>query len=262
MPPLATTANQALQQLQQAQGQQKSADQVYNETNQALGVNQAAETVSGLRGAIARTTSLLNQVAPSVYGRTQNSLVTNAQATRQIANEQAPIQKDLGGLGDQYQSASSDLNRLTDQANNRAGATLNQQQTRLSFLQQLFDQLSGREQNAASLAEQQRQFNMTPRGGSGGGGGGSASPSFGPSLGASASAYKVARDSVGGLSFTNGSKPITAAQYINATGGNWNDLLSLLASSKNPGDAQILRDASTMDRAQLVKKYPYVFGSL
>lgn len=257
MPPLATTSNQALQQLQDAQGQQKSADQVYNDANQAMGVNQAADTVTGLRGAIARTTSLLNQVAPSVYGRTSNSLVTNAQATRQIANEQEPLQKDLTNLGTQYNDANADYSRRADQANTRAAATLNQQQSRLGFLQQLFEQLSGREKDAAALAEQQRQFNLTPHGSSGGG---SASPSFSPSMGGSA--YKVARDSGGGLAFTNGSKPITAAQYINGVGGSWGDLMSLLASSKNPGDAQILQDAATMNQAQLVKKYPYVFGSL
>jgi hypothetical protein len=257
MPPTATTSQQALQQLQTTQGSQKTADQVYGEANQSLGVDKATEQVQGLRGAITRTTGLLNQVAPSVYGRTQGSLVTNAQATRQIGNEQAPIQQNLQDLGTQYSSASSDLGNLRDQANTRASATLAQQQGNLSYLQQLYQQLQGKEQNDAQLAEQQRQFNMTPHGSSGGSS--YASPTFG---GANTSSYKVARDAGGGLAFTNGSKPITAAQYINATGGSFNDLLGYLAQSKNPGDAQILKDASTMSQVQLVKKYPYVFGSL
>lgn len=264
MPP-ATDSATALKNLQGYQSSMQTPDQAATAANQSLGVDAAQQQVSGLRGAIAKTTGLLQQVAPSVYGRTQNSLVTNAQATKQIANEQAPINTELNQQQQDYSGASQDYQTLLNEANQRATNTIQGQQGQMSYLQQIYGDLQAKEQGQrdeafrqAQLAEQTRQANLsasTARANAA-----SASPTFGSSP--SAGAYSLGTDKSGGLQFSSNGKPITLAQYVNGTGGNWNTAVQLLAQSKNPGDAQIIKDSSTMSQAQLVKKYPYVFGGM
>lgn len=169
-----TTSAGALQQLQQYQQSAKTPDQAFTEANQQFGVPAAQQTLTGLRGALQQTTNLLGNVAPSVMGRTQNSLVTDAQSNRIIGNEQQPIQQNLSKLGTSYGNAQEDFQTASGQANQRAQATLTGQQGQLSYLQNLYNSLVSQEQQAAQLAEQQRQFNLTPRGGSGGSAGGGA----------------------------------------------------------------------------------------
>ena len=179
MPP-AANSGQALQNLQTAQSSQQSPDQIVSGTNQALGVPQAQQGVSGLRQAIASTTNLLNNVAPSVYGRTGNSLVTDAQATKQISNEQAPISTNLGKENTDLTNQSADLQSLLSQAGNLESLKTSAQQNNISNLENIYKDMSASEQAQAAqaLAAQQRQdqidqFNQsqaTTRGSAGYGG--------------------------------------------------------------------------------------------
>lgn len=153
-----SNSQEALAQLQQNQGSARSAADILNEQRQQLGANSAQDTVAGLRGAITNTTKLLNQVAPSVMGRTANSLVNNAQATRQIANEQQPIAQRLSGQSQDYTTALGDYDRANQNASNAANLMYGDQQNRTSYLQNLYNTLYGREQDAARMAEQKRQF--------------------------------------------------------------------------------------------------------
>lgn len=169
-----TNSAGALQQLQDYQKTAKTPDQAFTDANAQFGVPGAQQALTGLRGAIQQTTSVLNNVAPSVMGRTGNSLVTSAQANRIIGNEQAPIQTSLGKLGTDYGNAQQDFQNAEGQAATRAQATLTGQQGQLSYLQQLYSSLVDQEQKAAAAAEQKRQFDVEQarlRAGSGGGGG-------------------------------------------------------------------------------------------
>ncbi len=166
MPP-ATDSTTALKNLQGYQASLQTPQQATEAANKALGVDAAGQNVQGLRGAIQRTTGLLQQVAPSIYGRTGNSLVTNAQATRQIGNESAPIQQNLATEGQNLTNAAQDYQDLTSKAQAQAAGTLQGQQGQLGYLQQIYQNLSGQEQNAkdeayrqATLAEQRRQADL------------------------------------------------------------------------------------------------------
>lgn len=166
MNPNAESSQQALSQLQQAQSQAQNPNDILANQRQQLGVNGAQETVTGLRGAINNTTKLLKQVAPSVMGRTGNSLVTNAQSGRIIQNEQAPIAQNLTDQGTQYTQASEDLGRLEDQAGKAASGLYQGQQDKLSYAQNLYNTLYQKERDAeasrqaeADRQEQIRQFN-------------------------------------------------------------------------------------------------------
>lgn len=177
----------ALTQYQQAANSAQNPQQLLQGAQQQYGVGAAQQTVQGLRGAIQNTSNLLQQVAPSVMGRTQNSLVTNAQSNRIIQNEQAPISQQLSKQGQDYQYANSDLSNAENQANEAANLAYKGQQDKLSYLQNLYNTVYSKEQNdrAAQAAEAQRQeqirqFNaqMASRSSGGGGsGGGGRAPS-------------------------------------------------------------------------------------
>lgn len=160
-------SQQALAELQANQAGSKNANQILDEQRTSLGVNEAQNTVKGLRGAIDNTTKLLKQVAPSVMGRTQNSLVTSAQANRQIGNEQAPIAGQLTELGGQYGTAREDFNTLESRASQAAQAIYQGQQDKNSYLQNVYNVLFQREQEAERARVEElnrqeaiRQFNV------------------------------------------------------------------------------------------------------
>ena len=159
----AKNSQQALSQLQKQQSAALNPNDILTQQRQGLGVNEAQQTVTGLRGAINNTTKLLQQVAPSVMGRTGSSLVTNAQATRQIANEQAPISQNLTQQGQDYTQAAEDLAQLQQRAQEAASGIYQGQQDKLSYLQNLYTTLYNREEAArqakiAAEAEKRRQY--------------------------------------------------------------------------------------------------------
>lgn len=163
-----TTSAAALQNLQSAQSSQQSPDQILQGENQSLGVNGAEQQVSGLRQAITSTTNLLNNVAPSVYGRTGNSLVTDAQAGKQIQNESAPIQSTLSGQNTALSNDQSSLSNLISQASTLAGLKQQGQNDTLTNLENIYKDLYGQEQDKAAgsleqqkLAEQVREANLS-----------------------------------------------------------------------------------------------------
>ena len=206
-----TTSSEALSQLQAQQATNQGAGDYLSAAETNLGVGDAKNTVKGLRSSIDNTTKLLAQVAPSVMGRTSGSLVTNAQATRQIGNEQAPINKNLTTLGGQYTQSSQDLSQLQTEAEKQASAQYQSQQDKNSYLQNLYNTLYKQEQDQiaqqqaeaarqeqirqynAAQAESQRQFNVSQAASqakSSGGGGGASAPSMEQALNQLGSAFK------------------------------------------------------------------------
>lgn len=210
-------SQQALAALQGAQQSAQDPNSILQAQNQQLGVNDAQNTVTGLRGAINNTTKLLTQVAPSVMGRTANSLVTNAQATKQIGNEQAPIQANLTQEGTDYNQASEDEQKLQDQAQTAASGIYQGQQDKLSYAQNLYNSLYQSEQDAATRAEQQREFDAQQAAAA------AASKQFNLNGGnptpAAPAATMVKKSSGNGFNFTDkGGNAISAASYAAQTG--------------------------------------------
>lgn len=154
--------------MQQFESGMKTPDQQLQQEQQNLGTTAAQQQVSGLRQAINNTTSLLNNVAPSVMGRTGNSLVTTAQANAQIANQEAPINQELNQQQQDYSSANQDYTNLEQRAENLASSDQTAQANQLGYLQNIYQALYGQEQNtaaqqaaAAQAAQQQSQFEQS-----------------------------------------------------------------------------------------------------
>lgn len=163
-----TTSTQALQQEQSYASGMKTPDQLLQGQQQNLGTASAQQQVSGLQQAINNSTQLLNNVAPSVMGRTANSLETSAQANAQIANEQTPINQSLGQEQQQYNTANSNYQNLEQQAETLANSDSASQQNQLGYLQNVYSALFGQEQQQASqqaavaqAAQQQSQFQQS-----------------------------------------------------------------------------------------------------
>lgn len=254
-------SQQALAQLQQAQQSAQNPQNLLAQQQQQLGVDNQRNVTQGLRGAIDNTTKLLQQVSPSVMGRTQGSLVTNAQATRQIANEQAPIASNLNTQIEAYDRAARDLSDIESRAQQLASAQYTGQQDRLGYLQNLYNTIYQREQD--DLARQQeekdrqeqiRQFNAQINKSSGSGGGLDLS-----SLLNKNSQYSATANKAGGTNFSYQGSPITAAQYFNATGGSLSNFLRSDPGSQNAYN-EYASGKLTYD--DLIRKYPHIFGGV
>lgn len=265
MPP-ATTSQSALQNLQAAGAGAKTPDQVYQDTSSSLGVPAAQQQVSGLRGAINNTTQLLSQVAPSVMGRTANSLVTSAQANRQITNEQTPLNDQLNKENTDYAGASSDLGNLMDEVNTRTGNTVTGQQNQLSYLQGIYSDLSASEQQKIANDQAQQQINETKLNDARTAASGSGGISLAGGTGGGISGA-MTKNASGGYAFTNSAGvPVTMAQYLAANGGaNASQIASQAAQLLSAGTANDKAVAAAINSgkytpAQLAKLYPQVFG--
>lgn len=276
MPP-ATTSAQALQNLQNFSSSAQTPDQQLATEKNSLGVNGDQQQVSGLQSAITNSTNLLSQVAPSVMGRTANSLVTSAQADQQISNEQAPINTQLNQEGQQFDTANGKLTNDLSQAEALAAADQTSQTNQQSYLQNLYNTLSTQESAAASLAEQKREADQTAAIArtSAANSGSSSSSNPGLDLGGLASLLggsssntvgSYTKNAVGGYNVVDGSgKPITLGQYVDANGGSVSDVLSLLAkgSANDQKTAQSISAGianGSYTPAQLAKLYPQIFG--
>lgn len=87
----------------------KNSVDVLNDALGKYGVPEIRNRVSGLRTTLSNTESALNAVDPSVTGRTQGSLVTEAQRSKQVANERAPIAEQYGQFSRSLGDANADL---------------------------------------------------------------------------------------------------------------------------------------------------------
>lgn len=260
--PTATTSAQAMQNLQSAQGQQKTPDQLLQQEQGNLGVSQAQQQVSGLRSAITNTTNLLNQVAPSVQGRAANSLVTSAQETRQVANEQAPISQELSQQTQDYNTANANYTDLQGQASSAANADLSAENQQLGNLQNIYSDLYASEQaqQAQALqtsefnqqqAEAQREFNASQSGSGSVGnllgglfGGGGTTPTGGASGG---SAPTMAQRAGGGFNFSYNGQSINAADFAHSTGQDFRSILQQMANKGDSGAKAALNFVGNMD---------------
>lgn len=156
---MAENSQQAFQDIQNFDASRANPTDVLSQAEGKYNVGQSRQRLVGLRSAIMGTEGALNAVDPSVTGRTSNSLVTEAQRSKMVANERAPIAEQYsqqqGALGNE----NSNYSDLQGQASKEAQLRLTGDDTKRSALQSLYDNLYKREQDAIAKqqAEQARQ---------------------------------------------------------------------------------------------------------
>lgn len=153
------TSQEILGQLRGFQSSRRKPQDVLAEEENRLGVSGVRQRQAGLRGAIMNTESLLKNVDPSVTGRTSGSLVSEAQRTKMVANERAPIAEQFTEQSRALEGESANLGDLTRQASTAAQLSLGQDDQQLNFLQGLYNNTYQQEKDTADRQEQIRQFN-------------------------------------------------------------------------------------------------------
>jgi hypothetical protein len=141
----------------------QSPQQAFDQANAQYNIPQQNQQVQGLRQSVQNTQNLLSQIAPSVMGRTANSLVDNAQATRMIANEQAPLNATLSKENTDYANANQDYQNSLSEASQLANAELTGQSQKQSYLQGIYNDFYTQEQNAAQLAAEKYAADASAR---------------------------------------------------------------------------------------------------
>lgn len=210
----------------------KSSTDVLNQAMSQYGIPEIRSRVAGLRTTLSNTENALNNVDPSVTGRTQGSLVTEAQRQHQVADERAPIADQYGQQSRALATESANQSDALSAAKLLAENQINDYNTGRSALQSRYDTTYKREQDqkAADLAAKQLAANSS--GYNLGGGATSATPATG--------ARSVQRSDKG-YNFTDASgQSISAAQYAAATGTPFRTVLQEMAKNGDKGAAAAL----------------------
>lgn len=144
----------AYRELEQARKTATPASTFYKQSQEELGVNASRQRSQDLRSVIRNTEQALRGVEASVSGRTQGSLVTEAQRSRLANLERAPIAQQFteqqGALSDEQAT----YRDLLSEAGTRAGLEYTTQADRLKGLESNYSLAVAQEQ----AAEQRRQF--------------------------------------------------------------------------------------------------------
>lgn len=116
------------------------------EQERQVGLPSARERQMGLRAAISNTENLLRNVDPSVTGRTQGSLVTEAQRSKIVQNERQPYAEQFREQSRALEGETANLADLSSRAMSGTQMALGEQSAQERQLQELYQTLYGREQ--------------------------------------------------------------------------------------------------------------------
>lgn len=121
---------------------------LYNKQTTNLGVGDVRGRVNSLNTTLLNTENALNQVDPSVTGRTQGSLVTEAQRNRLVNLERQPIAAQYGQQSNQLNTQQANLRDLLGQASNMSNLEMQGQQNKLQALGDIYNKEFTRQQTA------------------------------------------------------------------------------------------------------------------
>lgn len=229
-------SQQALKQLQTLRKSKPSAKGLLSDAEQRLGVGQVRNNVQNYRGTVANTERLLDQVDPSVTGRTAGTFTTEAQRSALVRKERQPIGEELVTQRQSLSDESANLSELAQRAFQEAQLGQAEYEDRYSSLQGIYDTLYKREQDKLALEEARKA-----RAGAGIGSyfGGLGGDPGGDAKGDQTAAFKQQKN--GGFAFTVGGQPVSAAMYASAVNKPLRSVLALMAQRGDKGAAEALK---------------------
>lgn len=157
MPP--TSAALATQLSALDANKQSSAD-ILNGAMAKYGVGDIQNRVSGLRTTLSNTETALNNVDPSVTGRTSNSLVTEAQRQRMVNQERVPIAAQYGDQTRALSNESANLGEAQKQADVFANGQISDNTNNRNNIQNEYNNATAREAEATRVAQADRAFQL------------------------------------------------------------------------------------------------------
>lgn len=157
------------------QASRKNPLDLYNSASAELGLPEVRTRVSTLRKSLLDTENLLSGVEGSVSGRTRGRLVTDAQRSRLVNLERAPITQQYNQIGGQYGMETQNMSDIVGQVGTKSDlAYKGQEQTgdvfktklesaKTNYQSQLDAEKEARRQAEADRAYQEsvRQYNAT-----------------------------------------------------------------------------------------------------
>jgi hypothetical protein len=155
MPP---NSQQALNDLKAFQGSRRKSQDILREQETQLGLPAAQQRQQGLRTAVQNTENLIRAVDPSVSGRTQGSLVTEAQKSRLIGMERAPLDDAFREQSRAFEGETNSLNELRTQALRSSQLALAEDDQKEQGMSGLYSTLYTREQDEIARQERERAF--------------------------------------------------------------------------------------------------------
>lgn len=138
----------------------KNSTDVLNDAMTKYGIPEIRSRVSGLRTTLSNTENALNSVDPSVTGRTQGSLVTEAQRSKQVANERAPIADQYGQQSRALATESANQSDALSAAKLLAENQINDFSAGRQALQSRYDIANSQEMERRRREEADRAFNL------------------------------------------------------------------------------------------------------
>lgn len=155
---MANNSSEALNELRAYQGSRRKSSDILQEQQTQLGLPSATQRQAGLRAAISNTENLIKAVDPSVTGRTSGSLVSEAQRTRLVGMERAPLDQAFQSQNQAYQGESDNVNELKRQALQGTQLSIADQDKQEQNMQGLYGTLYQREQDDVARQERDRAF--------------------------------------------------------------------------------------------------------
>lgn len=155
---MANNSQEALAELQALQNSAQNPLDVYNQQQQAFGVGDVRQRVGSIRNTLLNTENALNQVDPSVTGRTSGSLVTEAQRQRLVNLERQPLAAQYGQQQGALSNEQATLSDLLGQAANQSNMIFQGQQQKIGNAKDIYQALTAREAEQRRQAEADRAF--------------------------------------------------------------------------------------------------------
>ena len=224
-----------------------TATDVYNNVTTKLGIPDARTRVQALATNIANTEGAIKGVAPSVQGRTQDAIVTDAQRAGLVNMETQPLAEQYNDETKNYNTENTNLGDLLKQADVQSSNEITGYNTKranlaseLAAAVEAEKQAESQRQYEANMALEKQKFAETQRSNkvqegiaatkaanSGGGGSSTSGASYG---------YKNGKSGAGGFWFTDSDgNPISAKGYAQLNGLDFNTLLKKMANSGDKG---------------------------
>lgn len=261
MPP---SSAQAYQTLQDFNSKRTSNADLLTQAENKYGVNDLSARANNLRTLVGNLQTSIDQVDPSVTGRTSGSLVTEAQRSALVNRERAPLVSDFNKTSGNYGNAQSDLATARSQARDWGTSLITEQDAKYKSLMDAYQIAL----NAEQEAEKKRQFDASlaestaaRKAASGAGG---YDLGLGGGLGGAPVGLSMTKRSGGGFNFTDASgKAISAARYAQLTG---QDVMKVLQKMGQNGDKyaaeayyQISKTKNPQARATAISHYSPLF---
>lgn len=152
------TSQEALSQYQTIQSGRKKPQDILRESEERLGIPTATQRQVGLRGAITNTENLIRGVDPSVSGRTQGSLVSEAQKQRLIAMEREPLSDQFREQSRALEGETASIADLQRRASQEAQLAIAADDAAENASRGLYQTLYQREQDDIARQERERAF--------------------------------------------------------------------------------------------------------